>query len=218
MLDPLSAFKQSLLKTIKVLGKTFIVDTSKPIKTLNKVDILVDVLKSVQDVNLSDFDSVKSDIERGSTLEQAVKKEIESWEPEVINILVNKYIELIKNQETIDFKKLPDLRIYWKLRKIFTKEEIDNFSDIDYQWAIYNLQQDDIEKDEFDDRALEKRKPWYSVELYNHIHKKEQEKKQQEQENKLLIQKMMEQQGLSSNNFEIELIDEDLPSIIEEEK
>jgi len=218
MLDPLSAFKQSLLKTIKVLGKTFIVDTSKPIKTLNKVDILVDVLKSVQDVNLSDFDSVKSDIERGSTLEQAIKKEIESWEPEVINILVNKYIELIKNQETIDFKKLPDLRIYWKLRKIFTKEEIDNFSDIDYQWAVYNLQQDDIEKDEFDNRALEKRKPWYSVELYNHIHKIEEQKKSEEQENKLLIQKLMEKQGVDSNNFEIELIDEDLPSIIEEEK
>ena len=32
------------------------------------------------------------------------------------------------------------------------------------------------EKDEFDDRNLEKRKPWYNTELYNHINKKEQEK------------------------------------------
>ena len=65
--------------------------------------------------------------------------------------------------------------------------------------------------------GLEKRKPWYSIELYNHINKKEQEKKEQEQENKLLIQKMMEQQGIDSNKFEIELVDEELPSIIEEE-
>lgn len=219
MINPLSIFKQSLLKSTNILGKTFILDISKPIKTLNKVDILVDVLKSIQGVNLSDFDSVKSDIERGSTLEQAIKKEIESWEPEIINLIISKYIELIKNQETIDFKKLPDLRIYWKLRKIFTKEEIDNWSDVDYQWAIYNLQQDEIEKDEFDDRNLEKRKPWMNLDLYNHINQKEEEKQQQDEENKLLIQKLMEKEGLDPNKYEIELVDEqeEIPTIIEEE-
>ena len=219
MINPLSIFKQSLLKSTNILGKTFILDISKPIKTLNKVDILVDVLKSVQGVNLSDFDSVKSDIERGSSLEQAIKKEIESWEPEIINLIISKYIELIKNQETIDFKKLPDLRIYWKLRKIFTKEEIDSWSDVDYQWAIYNLQQDEIEKDEFDDRNLEKRKPWMNLDLYNHINQKEEEKQQQDEENKLLIQKLMEKEGLDPNKYEIELVDEqeEIPTIIEEE-
>ena len=218
MLNPLSAFKQTFLKDVKVMGKTFTFDTSKPIKTLNKVDILIDTLKSVENVNISEFSSIKDALERGLTLEQAKKEEIESWEPEIIDILVKKYIQLIKDKKPIDFSKLPDLRIYWKIRKVFGKEEVDSWGEIDYEWAIHNIQEDYKEQDEFDNRALEKRKPWYSVELYNHINKKEQEKKQQEQENKLLIQKMMEQQGIDSNKFEIELVeDQELPSIIEEE-
>lgn len=200
------------------MDKTFTFDLSKPLKSLNKVDILVNGLKSVENLNLTDFSEVKQGIERGLTEQEAIKQEIESWEPEVINILVNKYIELLKKQEPIDFKKLPDLRIYWKLRKIFSKEEIDNFSDIDYQWAIWNLQEDFKEEDEFDDRQLEKRKPWYSIELFKHIHKVEEQKKSEEQENKLLIQKLMEKQGINSNNYEIELVEEeDIPTVIEEE-
>lgn len=218
MLNPLSAFKQTFLKDVKVMGKIFTFDTSKPLKTLNKVDILVDILQSVEKVNLSDFNTVKEGLERGLTLEQAKKEEIESWEPEIIDILVQKYIQLVKDRKQIDFKNLPDLRIYWKIRQIFSKEEVDSWSDIDYEWAVWNIQEDLKEKDEFDDRALEKRKPWYSIELFNHIHKKEQEKKEQEQENKLLIQKMMEQQGIDSSKFEIELVDEDIPTVIEEEE
>ena len=218
MLDPLSIFKQSLLKEVKVMDKTFTFDLSKPLKSLNKVDILLNGLKAVENLNLSDFNEVKQDIERGLTEQEAIKEEISSWEIEIINILVNKYIELLKAQEPIDFKKMPDLRIYWKLRKIFTKEEIDNWSQIDYDWAIWNLQEDFKENDEFDDRQLEKRKPWYSIELFNHIHKVEEQKKSEEQENKLLIQKLMEKQGIDSNNYEIELVEEeDIPTVIEEE-
>lgn len=218
MLNPLSAFKQTFLKDVKVMGKTFTFDTSKPLKTLNKVDILVDVLKAVENVNLSDFSNIQKAIEKGITLEQAKKEEIESWEPEIIDILVQKYIQLVKDRKQIDFKNLPDLRIYWKIRQIFSKEEVDNWSNVDYEWAVWNIQEDLKEKDELDDRNLEKRKAWMNLDLYNHINKKEQEKKQQEQENKLLIQKMMEQQGLDANKFEIELVDEDTPLIIEEEK
>lgn len=217
MLDPLSIFKQSLLKKVKVMDKTFTFDLSKPLKSLNKVDILVNGLKAVENLNLTDFGEVKQGIERGLTEQEAIKEEISSWEIEIINILVGKYIELLKAQEPIDFKKMPDLRIYWKLRKIFSKEEIDNWSQIDYDWAVWNLQQDFIDKDEFDDRQLEKRKPWYSVDLYNHIHKVEEQKKSEEQENKLLIQKLMEKQGIDSNNYEIELVEEeDIPTVIEE--
>lgn len=218
MLNPLSEFKQSLLKDITVLGKKYTFNTANSLKSLNKVDILVNTLVKVENVNISEFDSVKSELERGLTLEQAIKEEIESWEPEIINILVNKYVELLKNQKPIDFKNYPDLRIYWKIRKIFSKEEVDNFSQIDYDWCLWNLQEDFKEKDEFDDRNLEKRKPWYNTELYNHINKKEKEKQEEEQSNKLLIQKLMEQQGVNTNNIEIELVneEEDIPSIIEE--
>lgn len=218
MLDPLSIFKQSLLKKVKVMDKTFTFDLSKPLKSLNKVDILVNGLKAVENLNLTDFSEVKQGIERGLIEQDAIKQEIESWEPEVINILVNKYIELLKKQEPIDFKKLPDLRIYWKLRKIFSKEEIDSWSSIDYDWAIWNLQEDFKEKDEFDDRNLEKRKIWMNLDLFKHFNKVEEQKKAEEQENKLLIQKLMEKQGLKDSNFEIELVEEeDIPTVIEEE-
>ena len=150
MLNPLDLLKQSLLTDIKVLGKTFTFDTSKPIKSLNKVEILTDILVAVEKLNLEDFSTIKEGLEKGLTLEQAKKQEIESWEPEIINILVQKYLNIIKDKKPIDFKNLPDLRIYWKLRKIFSKEEIDNFSQLDYDWAVYNLQQDEIDKDEFD--------------------------------------------------------------------
>ena len=216
MLNPLSAFKKTFLKDVEVMDKIFTFDTSKPIKTLNKVDILVDVLISVNKIKLEDFNTIKDGVERGLTLEQAKKEEIESWEPEIIGILIEKYLKLVQNKKQIDFKELPDLRFYWKIRKIFGKEEVDNWSDIDYEWAVYNLHEDLKENEEFDERALERRKPWYSVELYNHLNKKEKEKKQVEQEHKLLIQKMMEEQGANPNNFEIELVDEELPSIIEE--
>lgn len=216
MLNPLAAFKKSLLVDVKVMGKTFTFDTSKALKTLNKVDILVDILQAVNKVNLEDFSTIKDSLDKGLSLQEAKKQEIESWEHEIIDILVKKYINIIKDKKPIDFKNLPDLRIYWKIRKIFSKEEVDEWGDVEYQWAISNLQEDLKEDEEFDERALERRKPWYSIELFNHLNKKEQEKQQQEQENKLLIQKMMEEQGVNPNNFEIELVDEELPSIIEE--
>lgn len=218
MQNPLDAFKQTFFKEVQIMGKTFIFDTSKPIKTLNKVEILINTLVSVEKVNLEDFSNIKESLDKGLSLENAKKEEIESWEPEIIELLVKKYITLLKEQKPIDFKNLPDLRIYWKIRQIFSKEEVDNWGNLEYQWAIHNIQEDFKEKDEFDERALERRKPWYSVELYNHLNKKEQEKNQEEQENKLLIQKIMEQQGIDSNKFEIELVDEELPIVIEEDK
>ena len=155
----------------------------------------------------------------GDGFAEAKKQEIESWEPEIVDLLVKKYIELINNKKPIDFEKLPDLRVYWKIRKIFSKEEVDNWGSLDYEWAIYNLQEDLKEKDELDDRNLEKRKAWMNLDLYNHLHKKEQEKQQEEQENKLLIQKLMEQQGIDPNKFEIEMVEEeDIPTVIEEDK
>jgi len=218
MLNPLASFKKSLLVDVKVMGKTFTFDTSKPLKTLNKVDILVNILVAVEKVNLEDFSSIKEGLDKGLTLEEAKKQEIESWEPEIIGILIQKYINILKNKKPIDFKNLPDLRIYWKLRKIFSKEEIDSWADIDWQWAIYNLQEDLNEAEEADDRNLEKRKAWMNFDLYKHLNQKEQEKQQTEQENKLLVQKLMEQQGLDSDKYQIEFVEEEFPSIIEEDK
>ena len=64
MLNPLDAFKSTFLKDVKVMGKTFTFDTSKPLKTLNKVDILVNILVAVEKVNLEDFSTIKEGLDK----------------------------------------------------------------------------------------------------------------------------------------------------------
>ena len=91
MLNPLAAFKKSLLVDVKVMDKTFTFDTSKALKTLNKVDILVDILQAVNKVNLEDFSTIREGLDKGLSLEEAKKQEIESWDPEIINILIVHY-------------------------------------------------------------------------------------------------------------------------------
>lgn len=217
-MNPFEAFKLSLLKNVIVMNKKFTFNPTKSIKTLDKVDILVDSLEAVENVKLSEFDGVKTDLERGLSLKQAIKNEIESWDKEIIDILVSKYIELIQKQEPINFDKLEDLRIYWKIRKIFSKEEVDNFSELDWQWATYNVFKDEQELDEFDTRKLEKRKPWYNTELYNHINKLKKQEEKEKEDNKALIKKLLEGNSeLKDVDFDIvEAEENDIPTIIEE--
>lgn len=219
MIDPFSEFKNSLIKEIKILHKRFKLNTAIPIKSHDKIDILADTLVSVDDIKLSEFDSIKNNLEKGLPYKESVKKELELWEPEIINLLVSKLVEILKNEKVIDFKNYPDLRIYWKLRKIFSKEEIDNWSQIDYDWAIWNLQQDFIDKDEFDDRNLEKRKVWMNRDLYKAIKKEEETKKQQKLEEEQLLKKLIEDEKSKRFNVEFELVDaeeNDIPTIISE--
>ena len=189
-----------------------------PTELVKDVGTMLEAEKAVKEGLIDEVGGIKEALDKGLTKEEAIKEEILSWEPEIVDILVNKFIALIKDQKPIDFNNLPDLRIYWRLRKIFSKEEVDNFSDIDYQWAIFNLQEDFKEAEEADDRNLEKRKAWMNLDLYNHLNKKEQEKQQEAEENKLLIQKLIEQQGIDSDKYQIELVEEeDIPTVIEEE-
>lgn len=221
IVNPLTAFKNSLLKEVEVFGKKFTFDPSIKIKSTNKIDLLADGLKAVDGFNLKDFSNIKEEIDKGINEEEAIKKEIDSWDSKITDILFNKFISLLQKYNEIDFDKLPDLRVYWKIRKIFSKEEIDSWSDCEWQWAVYNIYQDEIDQDKFDDRRLEKRKMWYNSDLYGHIIKAKEAKEAEKEEQKSLIRKLFEKQYPSASNVEFEVVDaeeNDIPSIIEEGK
>lgn len=221
IVNPLTAFKDSLLKEVEVFGKKFTFDPSIKIKSTNKIDLLADGLKAVDGFNLKDFSNIREEIDKGTDEEEAIKKEIDSWDSKITDILFNKFISLLQKYNEIDFEKLPDLRIYWKIRKIFSKEEVDSWSDCEWQWAVYNIYQDEIDQDKFDDRKLEKRKMWYNSDLYGHIIKAKEAKEAEKEEQKSLIKKLFEKQYPSASNVEFEVVDaeeNDIPSIIEEGK
>ena len=182
---------------------------------------MADGLKAVDGFNLKDFSNIREEIDKGINEEEAIKKEIDSWDSKITDILFNKFISLLQKNNEIDFEKLPDLRIYWKIRKIFSKEEVDSWSDCEWQWAVYNIYQDEIDQDKFDDRRLEKRKIWYNSDLYGHIIKAKEAKEAEKEEQKSLIKKLFEKQYPSASNVEFEVVDaeeNDIPSIIEEGK
>ena len=221
IVNPLTAFKNSLLKEVEVFGKKFTFDPSIKIKSTNKIDLLADGLKAVDGFNLKDFSNIREEIDKGINEEEAIKKEIDSWDSKITDVLFNKFISLLQKYNEIDFEKLPDLRIYWKIRKIFSKEEVDSWSDCEWQWAVYNIYQDEIDQDKFDDRRLEKRKMWYNSDLYGHIIKAKETKEAEKEEQKSLIKKLFEKQYPSASNVEFEVVDaeeNDIPSIIEEGK
>lgn len=221
IVNPLTVFKNSLLKEVEVFGKKFTFDPSIKIKSTNKIDLLADGLKAVDGFNLKDFSNIREEIDKGINEEEAIKKEIDSWDSKITDILFNKFISLLQKYNEIDFEKLPDLRIYWKIRKIFSKEEVDSWSDCEWQWAVYNIYQDEIDQDKFDDRRLEKRKIWYNSDLYGHIIKAKEAKEAEKEEQKSLIKKLFEKQYPSASNVEFEVVDaeeNDIPSIIEEGK
>lgn len=221
IVNPLTAFKNSLLKEVEVFGKKFTFDPSIKIKSTNKIDLLADGLKAVDGFNLKDFSNIREEIDKGINEKEAIKKEIDSWDSKITDILFDKFISLLQKYNEIDFDKLPDLRIYWKIRKIFSKEEVDSWSDCEWQWAVYNIYQDEIDQDKFDDRRLEKRKMWYNSDLYGHIIKAKEAKEAEKEEQKSLIKKLFEKQYPSASNVEFEVVDaeeNDIPSIIEEGK
>lgn len=218
-MNPLSEFKKSLLKDVTLFGKKFTFDPNITITSLNKVDILSDCLISVNDINIKNFDSVQSAIESGISEHTAIKNEIMDWDSDIVDQLIVKFSTILQNQKPIDFEQYPNLRVYWKIRKIFSKEEIDTFTKTDWEWAAYNIQQDELDQDKFDDRKLEKRKPWYNTELYNHINKEEQLKEADKQNSIATLKNMLKDKDPRFLDAEIELIDaeeNDLPTIIED--
>lgn len=215
MIDPLTKFKESLLKTVEIQNKKFTFNPFIKITSLDPVQLLSEGLKAVDGINLVDFDTIKN----SKNINEAIRLEILSWDSSLVELLVKHLISLIQKNKEIDFDKEYPLRAYWKIRKIFSKEEIDSWDELTWQWAYYNINKDEIEKDEFDNRALEKRKPWYNTELYQAIRKDEEAKKQQKLEEEHLLKKLIEDEKSKRFNAEFELVDaeeNDIPTIIGE--
>lgn len=218
IINPLDNFKKSLLKTIIIKDKKFTVDISLKYDIYNKLSLLSRGLISIDNIKLEDIDSVKEDISSGIDKEEAIKNEIGSWDSRLTDILYTKYLELLSQYQNIDFDKETELRLYWKIRKIFSRDEIDNWSEVDWRWAYYNIFKDEEEQNKFDDTALEKRKPWYNYDLWKGINKNKQDeemaKEQEKIENKKFIEDILKKQN-PNVKVDFELVDDDTPIIIE---
>lgn len=213
-MNPLEKFKQSLLKTIKIQNTNFTFNPFIKIKSINKIDVLAEGLKAVNGIKLEDFDEVKNN---KKDLIEAIKEEIGGWDTNLTDLLFEKFVDLIQNNKQIDFEKEKDLRVYWKIRKIFSKEEIGTWGDLEWSWAYWNVAQDEIDKDKFDDRALEKRKIWYNPGLLSALKKQKDIEKQQKDEEKLILNKLMIEKGFKLENVElIDAEENDIPMIIED--
>ena len=101
MIDPLTKFKQSLLKTVEVNNHKFTFNPFIKLKTVNRIDLLAEGLKAVDGVNLVDFDSIRDKENK----EEAIKEEIRSWDSSLTTILFQKLIKLIQEHKKIDFAK-----------------------------------------------------------------------------------------------------------------
>lgn len=219
MINPLIQFRNSLYKKVNVSGKIVEFDPYVQIDSLNKIDILSKVFKSVDGISILDFDTVKDYIQEGLSKEEAIKEEIGSWDSNLINTLINCYTKLKKETNKINFKDFPNLRIYWKIRKIFSKEEVDSWTEIEWNWAVYNIYEDMLEQDKFDDRQLEKRKPWYNTDLFNHLVKEKSIRESEKQSEENLIKKFIKEQNPNLTDIELDIVEaeeNDIPTIIEE--
>lgn len=219
MINPLTQFRNSLYKKVNVSGKIVEFDPYVQIDSLNKIDILSKVFKSVDNISILDFDTVKDYIQEGFSKEEAIKQEIGSWDSNLINTLINCYTKIKKETNKINFKDYPNLRIYWKIRKIFSKEEVDSWTEIEWNWAVYNIYEDMLEQDKFDDRQLEKRKPWYNTDLFNHLVKEKSIRESEKQSEENLIKKFIKEQNPNLTDIELDIVEaeeNDIPTIIEE--
>ena len=219
MINPLTQFRNSLYKKVRILNKTVEFDPYIQVNSLNKIDILSKVFKSVDGISILDFDTVKDYIQEGLSKEEAIKQEIGSWDSNLINTLIDCYTKLKKETDKINFKDFPNLRIYWKIRKIFSKEEVDSWTEIEWNWAVYNIYEDMLEQDKFDDRQLEKRKPWYNTDLFNHLVKEKSIRESEKQSEENLIKKFIKEQNPNLTDIELDIVEaeeNDIPTIIEE--
>jgi len=85
----------------------------------------------------------------------------------------------------------PESRLYWKLRDKFSLEELKNFSQEHFIWAIENLKLD--QKDDFGTRKdfFEALQPWLDREQYNYIREQKEIKEQLRKEDTAEARKML---------------------------
>lgn len=122
MANPMAEFKQSFTKEYTLHGKVFLLKSlnTKEIEDieitlrgkyninsidelnygLQKTEILSRAILSVDGIRLSQFDSVIEDINsKNYTEEEAIKKEISSWDDTITSLLHLSYLSLIKEKD-----------------------------------------------------------------------------------------------------------------------
>lgn len=110
------------------------------------------------------------------------------------------------------------------MRGRFSKEEIENWDSLDYQWAIENIQKDEEEKFNVIKNILEFLKPYLNLELYKAEQNIEKENKLQSiKDNKIIkefntkdTQFSIDSKGGDVFSDTIEFEEDEIPLILEE--
>lgn len=191
--------------------------------TENKIKTLSSAIVSVDNIELKDFDSVKNSLQAGKTLSESICEEIGNWDSEVINILYHNFSTLVyryqkEKENDKDLSQKPQLRFYWKLRKMFSKEEIDSWDSIDWDWAFANLREDIKERQKLIEDIVEYIKPYLNFDLYKWEHEKNTEKKMENSLDNKAIQKEF---NTDKVQFDLgteggDVFDDNIPLIMEE--
>lgn len=110
------------------------------------------------------------------------------------------------------------------MRSKFSKEEIENWDSLDYQWAIENIQKDEEEKFDMIKNILEFLKPYLNLELYKAEQNKERENKLQNVKDNQIIKEFntsdtqfsIDSKGGDVFSDTIDFVEDEIPLILEE--
>ena len=110
------------------------------------------------------------------------------------------------------------------MRKFFSKEEIENWASEDWEWALQNLKEDNIEKQKFVKSIADYLKPYLNLELYKAEKEVENENKQQTFEDNKVVKEFNTdkvQFSINSNGADvfsdtIDFEEDEIPLILEE--
>lgn len=181
------------IKTLSYNETKFIEEAKNAIDS--KIRTLAKAIISVDNVELKDFDSViQSQKENKLTIEQSICQEIGSWDSNAIEVLYGFFVALTyrhRKEKAVNknLSENPQLRIYWKLRKIFSKEEIDSWDSEDWNWAFDNLREDRKEQLDLIKDVIDYIKPYLNMDLYKWENKKEKENKARKAADNKVVQK-----------------------------
>lgn len=109
------------------------------------------------------------------------------------------------------------------MRSKFSKEEIENWDSLDYQWAIENIQKDEEEKFDMIKNILEFLKPYLNLELYKAEQNKERENKLQNIKDNQVIKEFntedtqfsIDSKGGDVFSDTIDFVEDEIPLILE---
>ena len=120
-MNPMSEFKKSFTKEYEIQGKKFLfraltakeasdVDkavfknvmllSDEALLNTRKIETLAIALVSVDNIPLSKFDNIQTEVSKGNNEKELIKEEIGSWDNSLTTVLYLYYLDMIKDKDS----------------------------------------------------------------------------------------------------------------------